>query len=114
MSKHLSVNQTQLLKQHKYIFKKLASVSDADRKRILKTAPLPFFRALGLVFKLISDGRLQLTNRQRASFGKYNRFLRSTDGLKTSAIRKKIQGQSGGFFGGLLKLVVPAITSLFK
>ena len=113
MSKYLSINQRKLLRQHKYIFKKLASASIADRKKILKNAPIQLFQALGIVFKILSDDKTELHGKQAHKIKRYKRFMKSTEDLKTSGIKRKLQGQSGGFLGGLFKVAIPLISSLF-
>lgn len=114
MSKRLSVKQAKLLQQHKYILKKLASSSVKDRKTILKNAPKELFQVLNIIFRFLSDKSLNLTSKQTDQLKKHKRFLKSSRDLKSTAIKKKLQGQSGGFLPGLISLALPLISSVIK
>ena len=114
MPKRISVNQLKLLESHRYILKKLASSSDAKRRTILANAPNQLFKVFEIIFKLIENGQLDLTPHQKNRVKKYNKYIKSTQDLKTSAIRRKLRSQGGGFIGGLLGAVLPTIFSLFK
>ena len=94
-----------------YIFRKLATVSPKDRKAILKNAPPQLFQALNLVFKLLSD--VNLPKKHAGKIQKHKRTLNSIREMKASAIKRKIQSQSGGF-AGLLGAAIPIIGSLLK
>ena len=111
--KPLSVNQIKLLKQHKYILKKLATANTHDRKRILKNAPTQLFQALNIIFRFLSDDNLNLSGKQAQEVRKHRNFLKLSKDLKTPAIKRKLQGQSGGFLGGLLKVAIPVISKIF-
>ena len=114
MSKHLSVKQAQLLNRHRYILKKLAATSNKNRKIILKNAPQELFRALTLVFNLLANDKLSLSRRQGDKIKKHKRLIRSTSDLKTTAIKRKLQGQSGGALPAILAAALPIIGSLIK
>ena len=93
-----------------YILKKLATVSPKDRKSILKKAPPQLFQALNLVFKLLSD--VNLPKKQAGKIKKHKKFLHSTRELKASAIKRRLQNQSGGFLPALLGAAIPFIGNL--
>ena len=114
MPKRISVNQLRLLESHKYILKKSASSSDKQRRRILENAPNELFKVFEIIFKLIENGQLDLTAKQKSKINKYNNFIKSTRDLKSAAVRKKLRNQKGGFLGGLLGAVIPTVLSLFK
>ena len=113
MSVRLSLNQKKLLNQHRYILKKLSTANATDRKRILKNAPSQLFQVLNIIFKFLSDDNLNLSDKQAREVNKHRKFLRLSRDLKTTAIKRKLQGQSGGFLGGLLKVAIPVISNLF-
>ena len=110
MPQRLSVKQLKLLEQHMYILKKLATVSPKDRKAILKNAPPQLFQALNLVFKLVSD--VNLPKKQAGKIKKHKRALNSIREMKTSAIKRRLQHQSGGFLPGLISAALPLLGSL--
>ncbi len=114
MSKHLSVKQAKLLKKHRYIFKKLAKTNNKNRKIILKNAPQELFRALTLVFNLLAGEKLNLSKKQEDNIKRHKRLIRSSSDLKTSAIKRKLQGQSGGALPAILAAALPLIGSLIK
>ena len=113
-SKRLSVKQVKLLKQHKYILRKLASSDTKDRRKILQNAPSELFIVLNMIFTLIANGQLDLSGHQDRKIGKHKRLIRSTSGLKGSHIKRKFTGQSGGTLANILSVVLPAIGGLIQ
>ena len=109
----LSVKQTQLLKKHRYILGKLASVDDKRRKKILNNAPSDLFKALNLVFKLLNKKSLNLTKSQENKIKKHKRLIHSASNMKTTNIKRKLV-QHGGALGAILSTVLPVLGSLFK
>ena len=53
MSKRLSLKHKNLINRNRYIIKKLASVSNAERKRILNNAPSDLYKTISLIFKIL-------------------------------------------------------------
>ena len=106
----LSIKQLEMLEAHMYILKKLTKVSPQERKAILQKAPPQLFRALNLVFKLLSDRNLPKKHAHKIK--KHNRFLQSTRDLKPSAINRKLQTQHGGFLPALIGAAIPVIGDL--
>ena len=104
------MKQHQLLESHMYILKKLAKVSPQERRNILKNAPPELFRALNIVFKVLSDK--DLPKKYSGRIKKHKRFLQSTKDLKSSAIKRKLQHQSGGFLPALIGAAIPVIGDL--
>ena len=104
------MKQLELLESHMYILKKLTKVSPQERKAILQNAPPQLFRALNLVFKLLSDK--DLPQRHAGKVRKHKRFLQSTQELKPSAIKRKLQTQVGGFLPALIGAAIPVIGDL--
>ena len=114
VSKRLSVKQAKLLKQHRYILEKLASSNNKDRKAILKNAPPELFKVLSLVFKLINNQNLSLTNHQNGAVKKHKRLIRKTSGLKASNIKGALVKQRGGALSTILSAVLPALAGLVQ
>ena len=114
VSKRLSVNQTKLLRQHRYILGKLASSDTKDRRKILQNAPSELFKVLNIIFKLLSDEKLNLSKHQDKKVKKHKRLIRSTSSLKGSHIKRKFVGQSGGTLATILSTVLPVIGGLIQ
>ena len=110
MSKHISLKQSKILNQHRYILKKLSKVDKNARKKILKNAPSQLFRALDIVFSLLLQEKLPLTKKIESVVKKHQRFIKNTQDLKLSAIKRK--AQSGGAFGTILATLIPIIGSI--
>ena len=108
------MKQVKLLKQHKYILRKLASSDTKDRRKILQNAPSELFIVLNMIFTLIANGQLDLSGHQDRKIGKHKRLIRSTSGLKGSHIKRKFTGQSGGTLANILSVVLPAIGGLIQ
>ena len=113
-AKRLSVKQISLLKQHRYILRKLASSNRNDRGKILQNAPAELFKVLNIIFQLLADEKLELSRHQTQKIGKHKRLIRSTSGLKSSHIKRKFRGQSGGTLATILSTVLPAVASLIS
>ena len=94
--------------------KKLSKTSNENRKIILKNAPQELFRALTLVFNLLANEKLNLSKKHEHKIKKHRRLIRSSSDLKTSAIKRKLQGQSGGALPAILAAALPIIGSLIK
>ncbi len=112
--KRLSVKQVKLLRQHRYIMSKLATVSDKDRKTILKSAPIDLFKAIHLVFTLLANDRLNLTSRQNSKIKKHKKLIRSASGLNNKLIKGKLVRQKGSSLSTILSTVLPVIGTLVK
>ncbi len=93
-----------------YILKKLVKVSPQERKNILRNAPPQLFQALNLVFKLLSDKNLP--KKYAGKIKKHKWFLHSTRELKASAIKRKLQNQSGGFIPQLIGAAIPILGNI--
>ena len=110
----LSVAQSTMIKKHQYILKKLASSSAQQRKKILRNAPNALFKTLHIVIKLLADDKLNLTKKNQAKVNRHRNLIKSVSNLKQNAIKKKIQNQTGGFLGMILKTALPLITGLLS
>ena len=114
MSKRLSVKQAKLLSQHRYILKKLASISNSERKKVLKSAPQELFKVLNIIFEKLSKDQLPLSKKQAQTIHKHKRLIRSTSDLKSSALKRKLQSQSGGALPAILSAVLPILGSILS
>ena len=112
MPKRLSVKQAKLLSQHRYILKKLATISSSERKKVLKSAPQELFKVLNIIFEMLAKDQIPLTKKQEQAIKKHKRLIRSTSDLKNSAIKRKLQKQSGGALPAILSAILPVITGL--
>ena len=110
----LSVKQVKLLRQHRYILRKLASSDTKDRRKILQNAPSELFNVLNIIFTLLAKEKLDLSRHQDRKIGKHKRLIRSTSGLKGSHIKRKFTGQSGGTLATILSTVLPVIGGLIQ
>ena len=114
MSKHISVKQANMLNRNRYILTKLAKVNAKDRKSILNNAPSELFKVFNLIFKILRDGNLKFSNKQQQKLKKHKRFIQQSSDLKSSAIKRKIQNQRGGFLPAILSAALPIIGSIVK
>ena len=114
VSQRLPIKQAKLLRRHKYILEKLASSGRKDRRKILRNAPAELFQVLNTIFKLINKDQLQLTNHQHQKIKRHKKFIRSASGLKSSHIKRKLDGQSGGALATILSTVLPVISGLIQ
>ena len=114
MSKHLSLKQARLIKQHRYILRKLATTNVKNRKLILKNAPSQLFQTLNLIFKLSSKNQLNLSEQQTKKIKRHSNTIRKTSKLSSGAIKRKLQNQKGGFLPAILSAALPIIGSLIK
>ena len=113
VSKRLSVKQSHLLNQHRYILGKLVKTSDKNRKQILNNAPADLFKALNLIFKLLDNQNLKLTKVQEAKIKKHKRFIKTTSTLKPASIKSQLV-QRGGALSAILSAVLPVVAKLLK
>ena len=109
VSKHISVKEKTLLKQHKYILKKLVSSNDKDRQVIFENAPSELYQALKMLFKLLADKKLSLTSSQQKRLAAHKQLIRSTSDLKRvkELQRKLIRHRRG--VTSILRVILPAI-----
>lgn len=114
MSKHLSLKQARLIKQHRYILKRLATSNAKNRTLILKNAPSELYQALNLIFKLLSEKQLKLSEKQTKKLKRHSNTIRKTSKLSTGAIKRKLQNQKGGFLPAILSAALPLVGSLIK
>ena len=112
MAKRLSVKQAQFLNQHRYILRKLARVSNSERKKVLRNAPVQLFTALDIIFKLLANNQIPLSTKQEHAIKKHQRVIKSTANLKRAAIKRKLQTQTGGSLGKFLSAVLPIVASI--
>ena len=114
VSKHLSLKQAKLLRQHVYILKKLASSDNRDRRKILKNAPQELFQVLNIIFQLLANGQLELSKYRERKLGKHKKLIRSASGLTGSHIKRKFSGQSGSTLATVLSTVLPVIGKIIQ
>ena len=114
MSKHISVKNADLLKRNRYILQKLAKVSNTERRIILSNAPPELFQVMNLIFRVLNDTNIRLSNKHENKIKKHRRFIQSTSDLKASAIKRKLKNQKGGFWSSLLSVALPIITPIVK
>ena len=112
MPKRLSVKHAKLLSQHRYILKKLATISGPERKKVLKSAPQELFKVLNIIFEMLAKDQIPLTKKHEQTIKKHKRMIRSTSDLKSSAIKRKLQSQSGGALPAILSAVLPILSGL--
>jgi hypothetical protein len=110
MPKRLSLGQAKFLNKHRYILRKLARVSPSDRKKVFQKAPPQLFKALDIIFQLIANNQIPLSNKQEAVVKKHRRVIKSTANLKRAAIKQKFQ--SGGALGKVLSAVLPIVAGI--
>ena len=118
MSKRLSLKHKNLINRNRYIIKKLASVSNAERKRILNNAPSDLYKTISLIFKILNDGNSNLSKKHQEKIKPHRRMIQNTSDLKSSAIKRRVMNQKGGFWQTLasvfLPLVGPVVKKIFK
>ena len=114
VSKRLSVNQAKLLNKHRYILEKLSTSSSKDCRTILKNSPNELFKALNLVFKLLTKNSLDLSEHEVKQMKKHRPLIRSTSKLKSSNIKGKLTRQRGGALPAILATVLPILGGLIK
>ena len=108
------MNQAKLLKQHRYIMKKLAKSDLATRRTILKNAPSQLFKALNIVFKLLDEDKVNLPPKHSANIKKHKQLIKSTSRLRSADIKDKLIRQRGGALGSILTAILPVIGKLLK
>ena len=112
MPKRLSVKQAKLLSQHRYILKKLSKISSSERKKVFKRAPKELFKALNIIFDMLAKNQIPLSGKQEQTIKKHKQLIRSTSDLKSGAIKRKFQSQSGGALPAILAAVLPILSGL--
>ena len=84
MSKHLSRKPTNLINRNRYIIKKLASVSNAERQIILSNAPSELYKAINLIVKILNDDNTKIPkNTKKALKNIKKKLSRIEDLFKT-------------------------------
>lgn len=114
MSKHISVKNAEMLNRNRYILQKLSKVSNTDRRKMLANAPSELFQVMNLIFRILNDTNTQLSTKNENKIKKHRRFIQSTSDLKTSAIKRKLKNQKGGFWSALLAAALPIIGPIVK
>ena len=114
MSKQLSVKNTRLIQQHRYILEKLATSNIKTRKAILQNAPTTLFTVLGLIFKLLANNKLNLASNHKSKINKHKRVIRSTSRLNHKSIKTKLVRQRGGSLQQILSTVLPILGTVIK
>ena len=118
MPKRLSVKPKNLINRNRYIIKKLASVNNSERKKILSNAPSELYKAITLIFKILNDGNTKMSKKHKEKIKPHQRLIQNTLDLKSSAIKRKVINQKGGFWQTLasvfLPLVGPVVKKIFK
>ena len=112
MPKFLSLKDAKLIKQHRYILKKLSSSSSADRKKILKNAPDALFKALNIIIKLLAQDKLNISKKNQKKVNRHKKLIRKVSTLKSNSIKRKLQNQRGGFLSAILSAALPVISNL--
>ena len=113
-TKRLSLKQANLLRQHSYILKKLASSNAKKRKTILENAPKELFIILNLLFRLLADNKLNLTSKQNKKVAKHKKFIRTASGLKNNLIKRNLLRQKGGALSAILSTILPVIGGIIS
>ena len=114
MSKHISLKEAQSLQKHRYILKKLSNSDLKTRKEILLNAPTSLFTVLGLIFRLLDDNRLNLTDKNKLKINKHKRLIRSTSRLNSKSIKGKLTRQRGGSLQQILSTILPILGTVVK
>jgi len=112
MPQRLSVGQVKFLQKHRYIFRKLAEVSNSERKKVLEKAPPQLFKALEIVLGLLATDQIPLSKTQKQVIKKHKRAIKSVSELKRTAIKRRLQ--SGGSLAKLLSSVLPVIAGIIS
>ena len=114
MSNRISVKDAEMLNRNRYVLQKLSKSSNADRRKILSNAPSELFQVMNLIFRVLNDTNIRLSNKKENKIKKHRRFIQSTSDLKASAIKRKLKNQKGGFWSALLSTALPLITPIVK
>ena len=104
----------QMIKQHRYILKKLSTSNDKTRKAILENAPSKLFTVLSIIFKLVADNHLNLNTKRQDKIRKHKRVIRSTSRLNNKSIKAKLVRQRGGSLQQILSTVLPILGTVIK
>ena len=91
MSKRISVKDAEMLKRNRYILQKLLKANNADRRKILSNAPSELFQVMNLIFRVLNDTNIRLSNKNENKIKKHRRFIQNTSDLKASAIKRKLK-----------------------
>ena len=108
------MNDVKKIQKHRYILKKLSTSNLKTRKAILQNAPSALFTVLSIIYKLVANNQLDLTEKHRAKIKKHKRIIRSTSRLDKRAIKSKLVQQKGGSLQQILTTVLPIIGSIVK
>ena len=103
-----------MIKRHKYILRKLAISNSKDRKKILTNAPSELFRVLLLIFKLLEDNKLNLSNRHKMEIKPHKRLIKSSSKLNHQGIKRKLSAQHGGSLPKILSTILPILGAVVK
>ena len=114
MSNRISVKDAEMLRRNRYILQKLLKANNADRRTILSNAPPELFQVMNLIFRVLNDTNIRLSNKKENKIKKHRRFIQSTSDLKASAIKRKLKNQKGGFWSALLSTALPIIGLIVK
>ena len=115
MSQHLSVKQAKLLHKHRYILEKLAGSSIKDQRKIISKAPNDLFKVLNIIFKLLRDDKINLSQKDKKHIQKHKKFIRTASGhKKVASIRSQLRRQQGGSFKKVLSTVLPIIGAIVR
>ena len=114
MGKRISPKSAQLVKRHKYILNKLSKSNAKDRKTILLNAPAKLYNVLDIIFKMLADDKLDLSQNHKAKIKKHKRLIRSTSKLNAKAIKTKMVHQRGGSLQKILSTILPVVGSVIK
>ena len=113
MPKSIPLRDQNLIRQHAYILKKLASSSPSVRKKILINAPDPLFKAINAIIRLIIRNIIELPRKYKQNINRNKKLIKRVGNLKNiKLLRKQVQNlnQQGGLFP-LIAAAIPAITS---
>ena len=111
VSKYLSVKQKKLIKQHKYILKKIMSSSQKDRNTILQNSPKELFSVLNILFKLLAKDEINLTRLQNKKIKKHKSLIRTISSLKGEVLKEKLIKHQRGVLKTVLNIISPIIES---
>ena len=114
MPKSLSLKEAQSIQRHRYILKKLSNSDLKTRKAILLNAPASLFTVLGLIFRLVDDNRLNLTETTKSKIMKHKRLIRATSRLNSKSIKGKLTRQRGGSLQQILSTILPILGTVIK
>lgn len=114
MPQHLPLASVRLINKHRYILRKLATSSIKQRRIILKNAPNELFKTLHVVFKLLSDGKLDISKKNENKIKKHKTLIRSTSRLNAKSIKAKLVKQQGGALPAILSSILPILGTVVK